>query len=283
MKKLLAILLCVLLAACVDRTTPEEPAADPKAPVSIISLAPHLTELLFSVGAGDQIAGVVAHSDFPPAAKMLPVVGDAFRIDPERLATLKPDLILAWQGGNPDDLIGQLRGRGFNVVSLPANNLDDVAANLIFIGRQTGHLAYALEQAEAFRQTVAELRLAYQSRMVVDVFYQISNQPLYTIGASHPVTELIELCGGRNIFADVAQAAPVVSLEEVILRDPQVIIASTGNPQLDNWSRWEDLRAVAANNLYLVDASLVNRSSLRILQGARQICAHLDRARQKIN
>ncbi|MBT8132172.1 MAG: cobalamin-binding protein [Gammaproteobacteria bacterium] len=278
MRLLPAVLLCLQLLACSDS---QQPDGKNESGLRVVSLAPHITELLFSVGAADNIVGVVAHSDFPEQARTLPVIGDAFRIDPERLAAVEPDLIFAWQGGNPPEAIEQLKSRGYRVVSLPADSLQDVAENIIKIGSLTGHADTAKAQARQFSDAMEQLAQDHSGQAPVSVFYQISRQPLYTVGGGHPISDLIQLCGGQNIFDDLQQLAPVVSLEQVLLRNPDVIITGNDNAQLEQWSRWKKLSAAREQNLFMVDASLVTRSSLRLLQGARQICAHLATARQR--
>ena len=253
--------------------------ADDVSTLRIVTLAPHLTEMVYTVGAGDALVGVVAYSDYPEQALSLPVIGDAFRIDPERLAAVEPNLILAWQGGNPDAVIEQLISRGYEVALLPANNLIDIAKNIIEIGRLTKRPESAGKVAGQFLAKLDRLQLTHGARSSLKVFYQISLQPLYTIGGGHPISEMIALCGGKNLFDDLDQLAPVVSLEDVLSRNPDVIIAGDDGAQLEQWLRWGELSAVANENLFAVDASLVTRPSTRMLQGAEQICAHLERAR----
>ncbi|MBT8136229.1 MAG: cobalamin-binding protein [Gammaproteobacteria bacterium] len=275
------LLPAMLVAACLGGCTGErhEGPADIGPASRIVTLAPHLTELVFTVGAGNQLVGVVAHSDYPEAAQSLPVIGDAFRIDPERLAAVEPDLVLAWAGGNPAETVNQLLDRGYRVVSLPADALTDVAANLVRIGALTGHETVARAMADEYLQVLEQRRRQSMTGRPLRVFYQISPQPLYTVGGRHPISEMIRLCGGQNVFADLEQLAPAVSLEAVLARDPQVIIAAMPGGELQQWHRWADMAAVAGEALYTVDASLVSRPSTRMLQGLQQLCAHLEAVR----
>lgn len=279
-----AALALLVLAACTADAPPAPEAEPPASAVKrIVALAPHLTELVYSAGAGERLVGVVAWSDYPPAALSLPLVGDAFRVDLERLAQLEPDLVLAWESGNPREVIAQLRQQGYRVVSLATQTLDDVAANLIEIGRLAATEGVAQQKAAHFREALEALRQRYDNATALNVFYQISPAPLYTVGAPHPITEMIEVCGGRNIFSDLDAMAPVVSLEDVILRDPDVILAAPppgDDSALLAWQRWPQLRAVADAHLYAVDPSLVARSSTRILDGLAEICTALDSARR---
>ena len=274
------------LLACAARDTPhavDEARAHPPAQ-RIVTLAPHLTELVYTAGAGDRLVGVVAWSDYPPAARELPQIGDAFRVDLERLAQLRPDLVLGWETGNPAEVIAQLERHGYRVVTLATPGLDAVADNLVAIGELAGTTDIAGVAAADYRRSLSALRTQYAEARAVSVFYQISPQPLYTVGGPHPITQMIETCGGRNIFDDIDAMAPVVSIEDVVLRDPDAIVAGPppgGDDTLDNWRRWPQLAAVRHARLYAVDPSLVTRASTRLLDGLRQLCQALEHARSQ--
>ena len=282
------VLLAVLLGGC--GAPDHEPAAGDvrKAPVQrIITLAPHLTELVYAAGAGDRLVGVVAFSDFPPEAAALPQVGDAFRLDYEAIAGLHPDLILAWRSGNPADMVQRLRRLDFDVHAMEPTILDDVAEHLQIIGRLAGTEAVADAAAADYRQTLAQLRLRYQEASPVRVFYQVSAQPLFTVSRAHVIGQAIELCGGKNIFAQLVEAVPPVSVESVLEAAPEVILASAYADRdvataLSLWSDWPRLPAVRSGNLYLVDADRVSRPGTRILGGIAQLCETLEQARANI-
>lgn len=246
----------------------------------IVTLAPHLAELVYAAGAGERLVGTVEWSDYPPEAGTLPRVGDAFRLDLEALAALEPDLLLGWQGGNPDHLLEQLGQRGYRVVALAPQRLDDIGAQLVEIGRLAGTPGPAEAAAARFRAGLAALRAAQAGKSRVRVFYQVSWRPLYTVGGRQLISEVLALCGGHNIFADLGELAPAVSMEAVIARDPEVILAAeVQQAELTEWRRWPAVTAVARGHLYAVDGDLVVRPSPRILEGTRQVCERLDRAR----
>lgn len=246
----------------------------------IVTLAPHLAELVYAAGAGERLVGTVEWSDYPPAAAALPRVGDAFRLDLEALAALEPDLVLGWRGGNPDHLLEQLEQRGYRVVALAPRRLDDVAAQLVEIGRLAGTSTTAAAAAAAYRAGLDELRRAQAGKRELSVFWQVSWRPLYTVGGGQMISEVIALCGGRNIFRELGELAPAVGVEAVIARDPEVILtARVQRAELAEWHRWPAVAAVARGHLYAVDGDLVVRAAPRILEGARQMCAALDRAR----
>lgn len=270
-----------MVAAC-DGEAPQDPATIPDYPASrIITLAPHLTELVFSAGAGDRLVGVVEFSDFPSAALKLPRVGDAFRLDHEVIVELDPDLILAWASGTPREVIERLEQLGHRVVSIEARSLEGVADSLRLIGRLAGTGDQAEAAALAFLRSLRELRAAAVGRDPVSVFYQVSARPLFTISNRHVIGEAIELCGGRNIFGELAELSPSISPEAVIEATPQVIIAtryiddaSAANP-LAIWQQWTSIPAVRDGHLFLIDANLMTRPSVRILGGVRELCARM--------
>ncbi|MBA3565042.1 MAG: cobalamin-binding protein [Gammaproteobacteria bacterium] len=275
---------CFLSSGCGDRNSEGDPAAAIGEPAQrIVSLAPHLTELVYSAGAGEKLVGVVEYSDFPAAAGALPRVGDAFRLDFERIAGLEPDLVLAWESGNPVRAIERLEALGLPVVSIGSYRLADIPASLRVIGRMAGTTAIAESAAAKFEGEITQLINAYGDAPGIAVFYQISLAPLFTVNGGHLISELLEVCGGRNVFGDLVELAPAVSVEAVLTRNPEAIMAprESGAAALDFWRRWPDLAAVRRDNLFTVDANLVTRATTRTLQGAKQICTVLDTARSR--
>lgn len=255
-------------------------AAGPEPARRIVTLAPHLAELVHAAGAGDRLVGTVEWSDYPPAVERLPRVGDAFRVDLEALAALDPDLVLAWRGGNPDHLIEQLEGFGYRVVALAPRRLDDIGEQLLTIGELAATKAAAEASAVRYREGLEALRRAQAGKSELRVFYQVSWRPLYTVGGQQLISQIIELCGGRNIFANLGELAPAVSIEAVIAGDPEVILtASMQAGELAEWQRWPGVAAVAREQLHSVDGDLLVRASPRLLQGAEQVCEKLDAAR----
>ncbi|MGB9429641.1 MAG: cobalamin-binding protein [Gammaproteobacteria bacterium] len=250
----------------------------------IVSLAPDLTELVYDVGAGADMAGAGKYSDYPEAAKKLPRIGDAFRVDLERLVALKPDLILAWQGGTPVALIERLRALKLPVLVIGTHQLTDIASNLELIGRATGHEREAKVAAQAFLGGLEKLRGRYAGRKPVRVFYEISGTPLYTIGGRQIISRMIELCGSRNIFSDLTAPAAAVSMESVLARNPQAIV--TGDDpgaaaRLKEWQRWPQISAVKTSSLYSIPGDLLARATPRILQGGQRLCEGLGAARKR--
>ncbi|HEY3859159.1 MAG TPA: cobalamin-binding protein [Gammaproteobacteria bacterium] len=251
----------------------------------VVSLAPDFSELMFDAGAGGDLVGTVEYSDYPAAAKQVPRLGDAFHVDIEKLMALKPDLVLVWQGGTPQPLIDKLRSLKLQVLALGTHELPDIAANLETLGAITGHRDQAELAAEDFRTRLNALRKAYAGRPTLTVFYEISSQPLFTVGGGQSISRLIEICGGRNVFADLTELAPAVSLESVLARDPQVI--ATGNGEGDttarfkDWQRWPNLAAVKQGNFVTLDDDSISRSTPRLLDAGKQLCEALEKIRDK--
>lgn len=253
----------------------------------IVALAPDLVEMVFDVDAGNTLVGAVDYSDYPEAAKHLPRVGDAFRVDLERLAALKPDMVLAWEGGTPQALVDKLRALKLPVLSLGTRELDDIGANLETLGVVTGHGDSAQRAAEFYRARLAQLRGRYAGTAPLRVFYEISAEPLFTVGREQSISRLIELCGGRNIFVDLAELAPSVNLESVIARDPQAIVTGSGEgdaaARLKQWQRWSELAAVRAGNLFTANDDWISRATPRLLDAGEQLCEDLDLARSRLS
>jgi iron complex transport system substrate-binding protein len=273
--KAVVVLLVALLAS-----GPAEAAAR----LRIVSLAPNLTELAYAAGAGDALVGTVEYSDYPEAARTLPRVGDGWRVDTERLLALRPDLVLAWASGTPEDTIARLEALQLRVVSIPTYRLADVPAALRSIGRIAGTRATAEPVAAKFEADIERLRERYSRERVLRVFVQIDDEPLYTVNRRHVISEVVELCGGRNVFADQPQIAPPVALEAVLARKPQVIL-STDDTIADPkayWQRWPSLAAVRAGTIYSMPADTIARSTPRLVEGVQATCEALRDARTRL-
>lgn len=274
------------LAACdpgTDAAHSGPPVArdDPEHP-RVVALAPHLAELVFAVGAGETLVGTSSYTDFPGYPGDLPVIGDAFALDQERLALLEPDLLLAWGGGTPEHVIGELRQRGYPVAVIATRSLADVPAALSEIGRLTGRNAGGERAAARFREGMRLLAARYEAAEPIRVFYQIDSRPLYTVNGDHYVSELIEICGGENVFAELGELAPLVDLEAVLARDPEVLLASSDSVDpFRVWERWPELAARRYDNRYLLPADEIGRATPRLLKAGETLCALLEEARAR--
>ena len=252
----------------------------------IISLAPSLTELVYAAGAGSRLIGVVEYSDYPASADSLPVVGRFDGLDIERILELKPDLIVAWQSGNPKSSITQLKNLNLEVYVAEPKNLSSIASHIEKLSVLTGTESRAQIAIQEFNSIYGELKRKYNNKSKVKVFYQLWDRPIITVGGNELINDIIELCGGENIFGDLPQLAPKIDQESVLIRNPKVIVASGSNterPQwLDEWKLWPQLTAVAEENLYFIIPELLQRHTPRALLGTRQMCEYIDQARKAI-
>jgi len=277
------LLLAALLFVGCDTTSGPADGELPERAERIVTLAPHLAELVFAVGAGDRLVGVSAYSDYPPAVRELPVVGDAFAIDLERLRLLQPDLLLVWSTGMPAKTVDDLVNAGFPVLRIHTIGLEDVASALRRIGEITGSSERAGQVAAAFEADLAELAASYGDRDRLRVFYQVSARPLYTINSAHYVSGLIRICGGRNIFEDLGELAPAVDVEAVIARDPEVLLApyAGGEDPFSAWDRWPGINANRHGSRFRMPVDELGRATPRLIAGGEAVCEALETARQQ--
>lgn len=249
----------------------------------IVSLAPHITENLFTAGAGGQVVGAVAYSNFPPEAEKISSIGSYRAFNLEAILALKPDLVVAWRSGNGDAKIARLKSLGLTVFVEDPKRLEDIAGSIRRLGVLSGHGPLAEQAGSQFLHKLAQLRERYEGQRAVDVFYQVWDAPLQTLNGEHLISDVIRLCGGRNVFSDATTLAPQVNVEGVIAADPEVIIAGgmgEFSPEwLDDWKPWPAIRAVRNEHLYFINPNHLQRHTSRILLGAETMCQQLRLAR----
>lgn len=284
----LVILITPLVATSGSLTLTDDTGRDlylVKPAERIVSLAPHVTEVLFAAGAGEQVVGVVAYSDYPEAARSLPQVGGHSNVDLEAIVALRPDLVIAWAGGNREAHLDKLGAMGIPVYLDESRNLEGVAHSIEQFGLLAGTHDVARRVADDFRTRWRRLAEDHAGRPPVPMFYQIWNEPLITINGQHLISDVIRLCGGQNVFSDLEPLAPRIGTEAVLARAPEVIIASgmgEARPEwLDAWHKWPDLPAAKMGNLYYIPPDILQRHTPRILDGAERLCAYLEEARDK--
>jgi iron complex transport system substrate-binding protein len=248
----------------------------------IVSLAPHATELLYAAGAGSRVVGVVRGSNHPPEARSLPVVGDVYALDLERVVALAPDLVVTWPYTTPAQ-VAKLRARGIAVFTTDPATIDGIATDIERLGVLAGTSGVARDAAKRFRARLADATSTAPGRRL-RVFYQIWNNPLFTVGGGHLITQALDACGGDNVFAALTVPAPQVSTEAVLAARPEVIIAGgDGNVRpawLDDWKRWSDLPAVRDGQLHAADGDRLHRPGPRFVEGVVQLCEALASARR---
>jgi iron complex transport system substrate-binding protein len=249
----------------------------------IVALAPHIAEQLFAIGAGDRIVGTTEYADHPPEAARLPRVARAHSVDLERIAALRPDLIVVWGSGFPPATLEALRRLDAPVYVNEPGALDSIATSMERLGTLTVRPAEAARAAAQFRLRIAALRQRYGERAPVRVFYQIWAQPLMTLSGRHVLSEAIRICGGRNVFEALAPIAPQVAIESVLAADPQIIATAEPGARpsgaLDGWRRYGSLTAVRLGQLVTLDADKLNRHAPRMADEIGALCERIDAAR----
>ena len=248
----------------------------------IISLAPSMTELLFSLGAGERILGVMDYSDYPAQALLIPIVGRFDMLDMEQIVALQPDLVVAWLTGNPRNAIQRLKDLGIAVYTAEPDSMLSISEHLLRLGELTGQGDQAENLSQQLLSQLGTIATNEDANPPVRVFYQVWHSPIISVGGTELINDMISRCGGSNIFAELP-VGPRVNLEDVLLRDPEVIIASGSDREspawLNDWLRWPEMSAVRNQHLYAIEPDLVQRHSLRALQGLQQMCEFIDRAR----
>jgi len=251
----------------------------------VISMSPHVTELLFAAGGGARVVGAVNFSDYPEAAKALPLVGSNASLDMEKLVSLKPDLLVVWQGGNTARQLEQLRQLGIPMFYSEPRRMEDIATSLERLGQLLDTAPVAARAAAAFRAKSAALAARYGKRPPVRMFYQIWDKPLYTLNGKQIVSDAIGLCGGENVFAALPVKAPEVSAEAVIAADPEAIFGGERDEQaeggLNLWKPYKSMLAVRRGNLFSLSGGLLSRAGPRMVDGAAELCEKLELARQR--
>jgi len=254
----------------------EQPAS------TVVTLAPHLTELAFAAGAGSRLVATVEYSEFPPEAASLPRIGDAFRLDLEQILSMKPDLVVAWQSGNPRPAISRLSALGLKTWIVEIRYPGEIATTLEQFGQATGNLDIARRTAAQVRLRLQMLSERYAGRAPVTYFYQVSGNPLFTINGEHLIARSLAICGGVNIFHDASGLAPQVSHEAVIAADPSALVAPKEPGQrdpLEKWRDWPRMRAVKSGTLILLPADEISRATPRMLDALATGCSQLDLVR----
>jgi iron complex transport system substrate-binding protein len=278
-----------LITACFLSTPSaySEPAKE-SYPKRIITVAPHLTEIVDAAGGVNSLISVSAYSNYPESVKKLPITSDARSIDLERMKQLKPDLIIYWRGGMPETHIESLK-KIFNraetqIISVEPKKLSDIAQDIETIGKVLGTQAIANKNAKVFNAQIAELKSKYQSpnKRKVRVFYQVWSQPLMTLNQDHLIADIIQICGGEQLFAKEKLLVPIVSREAVVEANPEIIFTATDLDKKVDWSMWTSIPQLAATKgkaFVALDGDTISRPSPRIIQGANKICSEIDKIR----
>lgn len=243
----------------------------------IVSLAPSLTEIVIDLGAKQQLVGVLDGGPRPAAVAQLPSVGRYGQLELETLLALQPDLILLWPGSVSQAQRQQLQAFGIPMLVAEPHTLDSLANQFAEIGQRIGRAKQGRQLQQQFRQGLADLRNRYHRQQPLSVFYQVWDKPLYTLGGQQIISDALRVCGAENVFADIRLPAPQVSVEAVLQRNPEVILAGSG-AQLEPWQRWPDIAAVKRKQLWQVPDKGLERPSFQMLHATAQLCQVLAKA-----
>ncbi|GAB2685854.1 cobalamin-binding protein [Aliiglaciecola aliphaticivorans] len=270
-------------ANCAAAQATEKVKQTDKQKLKIIALAPHIVELLFDIGAGEQIIATGSYADYPEQAKTLPRVGDHSRLQIEKILQLNPDLVVAWKSGNPLEDLARLEQFGILVVYSDPKKLEDIAQELLLFGDLTGRHPLAQHRADTYLAQLTNLRHQFANQTPVDVFFEIWPAPLQTIAGNAWPQQHLDICGAKNIFAGLDNDYPSVSLEQVISKSPQAIIQPKSTKQLASrlydWQKFTFLPAVQHNLIFQPDADKLFRMTTRVLSEVQTLCEQIQRAR----
>ncbi len=249
----------------------------------IIALSPSTVEQLYAIGAGDRIVGTVEYADYPEAAKKIPRIGNFAGIQIEQALALKPDLIIAWRGGNKQSDLDKLKTLGVNIHQSQITKISQISAELRRLGELTGLQENAELVIENMQKKYRQITQTYAVKKPVRVFYQLWHKPLRTIGPDSWIESLLKDCNASNLFSEASAPYPQVSFESVLVKNPQVIIIPhhSGNEgaKTEHWGDWPEIDAVKSQQIYVLNGDLLHRFTPRALDGLDTLCQKIDKAR----
>jgi iron complex transport system substrate-binding protein len=246
----------------------------------IVSLAPGATAMLFAAGAGAHVVGTSQYSNEPEAAKAIERIGDAQSFDLERILALHPDVVVVWSGGTSATQLARLQGVGLRIYRHRLTGLDDLPSSLLRLGRLAGTPAQAQAAAAQFGERIAALRGLYRQAPPATVLIQVWNRPIYTVGRTQIMTDVIHACGYRNVYEDLGDPGPAVTLESVLARDPQIILAlppdqKAGLEWLAAWQAYPSMQAVRSGRVISWTDQRLSRLGPSIVDAAEDLCRAL--------
>ena len=251
---------------------------------TIIALAPHIVEMLYDVGAGNQIIGTTAFADYPEQAKKIPRIGNYVRLQLERVIELQPDLIIAWKSGNPSDDLARLEKLGFKIIYSQPHTFSDIANEVRSFAKITGHTAQGEQVAKKFEHELAIIKSTYKNKTEITGFYELWSRPLTTVAKGSWPQQFLNICKVKNPFQQVITPYPQISIEQVLPASVQLIIQPLSVNQKDreafNWQDWPIIPAVANKQIIQPDADAMHRMSLRSLTALKELCQAIDNTRK---
>tara|TARA_B110000208_G_scaffold28312_1_gene37002 strand:+ start:1837 stop:2715 length:879 start_codon:yes stop_codon:yes gene_type:complete len=280
------ILILVHLSVQADEQAnePTSLAGDQHVKPRIIALAPHIVEILYDIGAGDQIIGTTDFADYPEQAKLIPRIGNHAKLQIERVIELQPDLIIAWRSGNPSDDLNRLSQLGFTIVYSEPKTFDDIANEILQFGQLSGHYQQAKELSKTMLSTLAQLKKSYQNKVKITVFYELWSRPLTTIAKGSWPQQHLNICQANNPFEQVATPYPQINIEQVLQTPVDLIIQPMSINHMAkegfNWQDWPIIPAVTKGQIIQPNSDALHRMTPRSLQELTKLCLAIDHARQ---
>ncbi len=255
-----------------------------KSPLRIIALAPHIVENLYAVGAGDLIVGTTEHADYPESAKTIPRIGNYARLNIEEILAKSPDVVIAWQTGNPSDDLAKLKKLGINIIYSQPNEIEDVAKELLSFGVLTNNAALGEKKSQQFLAELKTIKETYQDKSPIIVFFELWPQPLTTTANNSWSQQQLNVCQVINPFIESATDYPQVNLEDVVLKAPKIIIQPSSHginaPDRVNWQQWPDMPAVKNKAFIHTNADKLHRMTARSLEELASLCQKIDQFRR---
>lgn len=274
-----------LLLLCLGGSAVARDAAAPDK-LRVVALAPHIVENLFAIGAGSNIVGTVDYADYPNEAKNIERIGGYYGISLEKLLALKPDLVIGWKSGNQSEDLEQIKRLGIKIHLSDPKKIEEVANELIAFGKFTGRIEQSKQVSNAFITKLKKIKKQQQSKKILTGFYQLWPEPMMTVSENTWINQLIETCHVSNVFAHSPTDYPQISIENVVIKKPQIIIipdeqADKPQPKI-NWQKWPEVPAVKHDQFIRVNADLLHRFTPRMLDGLANMCDKIDASRKQI-
>ena len=255
-------------------------------PLRIVALAPHIVENLYAIGAGDLIVGTLDYADYPQEATKIERIGGYNGISIEKLLMLKPDMVIAWKSGNQAEDLAQIKRLGIELHLSNPRSIEGVAKEILKLGQLTGRIEQSKKVAEAFTVKLNAIKATQQNKTTLTGFYQLWPEPMMTVSKNTWINQLIETCQVTNVFADSDTDYPQISIENVIVTKPQIIIIPDEKSKrvipTVNWQQWPEIPAVKYEQFISVNADLLHRFSPRMLDGLAQMCDKIEVSRELI-
>ncbi len=250
----------------------------------IITLSPHSVEMLYAIGAGDLIVGTVEYSDFPKEALNIPRIGNYSGVQIEKVVELEPDVIVAWKSGNKSTDLEKLESLGLNMHYTHATSIPEISNEILRLGKLTGNVKQAKSVVEKLESRYQRIKDTYTNKTPVSVFYQVWHEPLRSVGANGWIASLIKDCGGLNLFNKIKNDYPLVSMETILEKNPQVIIiphhSGSEGAKREIWDQWGIIDAVKTNRIFTLNGDLLHRFTPRSVDGLEKLCQRIDEARK---